>query len=37
MKTNDIDIFEMFLATAALGIAAPFVGAGICATILSFL
>ena len=37
MKTNDNDIFEMFLATAALGIAAPFVGAGIYATILSFL
>ena len=37
MKTNDNDIFEVFLSLAALGIAAPFVGAGIYATILSLL
>jgi len=37
MNNNTTDIFELLLVLAAIGIAAPFVGAGIYATILSFL
>jgi len=37
MNNNTTDFFEIALALAALVIALPFVGAGIYATILSFL